>query len=51
MKLPALLLVVSLLTGSAFYGIVLCAASACGMLTRWPRAAEVDRLLRGRAKP
>jgi len=52
LEVAALLgLVVSLLTGSAFYGIVLCAASACGMLTRWPRAAEVDRLLRGRAKP
>jgi hypothetical protein len=44
-------LAVSLLTGSAFYGVVLCAASAFGMLTRWPRATEVDRLLRGRAKP
>ena len=42
---------VSLTTGSAFYGILLCAAGAFGMLTRWPRATEVDRLLRGRAKP
>ena len=42
---------VSLTTGPALYGIVLCVASAFGMLTRWPRAAEVDRLLRGRAKP
>lgn len=42
---------VSLVTGSAFYGIILCAAGALGMLTRWPRATEVDRLLRGRAKP
>ena len=44
-------LVISLTAGSAYYGIVLCAASALGMLTRWPRAAEVDRLLRGRARP
>ena len=52
LEVAALLgLAVSLLTGSAFYGIVLCAASVFGMLTRWPRAAEVDRLLRGRAKP
>jgi hypothetical protein len=42
---------VSVTTGSALYGIVLCAASAAGMLTRWPRASEIDRLLRGRAKP
>jgi hypothetical protein len=44
-------LAVSLLSGAASYGIVLCAAAALGMLTRWPRAAEVDRLLQGRAKP
>jgi hypothetical protein len=44
-------LAVSLATGAAPYGIVLCGASAVGMLTRWPRASEVDRLLRGRAKP
>jgi hypothetical protein len=44
-------LVVSLTSGSAYYGILLCAASVFGMLTRWPRASEVDRLLRGRAKP
>jgi hypothetical protein len=44
-------LAVSLATGAAPYGIVLCGASAAGMLTRWPRASEVDRLLRGRAKP
>jgi hypothetical protein len=52
LEVAALLgLAVSLLSGSAYYGTVLCAASAFGMLTRWPRAAEVDRLLRGRAKP
>jgi hypothetical protein len=44
-------LLVALASGSAFYGIILCIASAFGMLTRWPRAAEVDRLVRGRAKP
>jgi hypothetical protein len=44
-------LAVALLSGVASYGIVLCLAAAFGMLTLWPRAAEVDRLLRGRAKP
>lgn len=44
-------LVVALLSGSALYGIVLCAVSLLGMLTRWPRATEVDHLVRGRAKP
>jgi hypothetical protein len=52
LEVAALLgLTVSLLSGAASYGIVLCVAAALGMLTRWPRAAEVDRLLRGRAKP
>jgi hypothetical protein len=37
------------ITGSATYGIVLCLISAFAMLTRWPRASEVDRLIRGRA--
>lgn len=44
-------LVVALGSGLAVYGIVLCAASALAMLTRWPRAAEVDRLVRRRARP
>jgi hypothetical protein len=44
-------LVVALTSGSAGYGIVLCAASLFGMLSRWPRASEVDRLVRGRAAP
>ena len=44
-------LAVALLSGVASYGIVLCAAAIFGMLTGWPRAAEVDRLLRRRAKP
>ena len=42
-------LAVALLSGSALYGGVLCAAALIGMLVRWPRAAELDRLLRGRA--
>lgn len=42
---------ISLTSGSAYFGIVLCVASALGMLTRRPRAAEVDRLLRGRITP
>ncbi|HKI02684.1 MAG TPA: hypothetical protein VKK31_11960 [Thermoanaerobaculia bacterium] len=44
-------LFVALTSGSAGYGIVLCIASLFGMLTRWPRASEVDRLVRGRAAP
>jgi hypothetical protein len=39
-------LLVALTSGSATYGIVLCLASLFGMVTRWPRAAEVDRLIR-----
>lgn len=44
-------LLVALGSGLAVYGIVLCAASAFAMLTRWPRATEVDRLVRRRLKP
>ena len=44
-------LIVALGSGLAVYGIVLCTASAIGMLTRWPRAIEVDRLVRRRARP
>lgn len=52
LEVAALLgLVVSLTSGSAYYGIMLCVAGAFGMLTRWPRASEVDRLLRGRVSP
>jgi hypothetical protein len=40
---------VAVTTGSGAYGIVLCFASAFCMLTRWPRASELDRLIRGRA--
>jgi hypothetical protein len=42
---------VSLTSGSALYGVILCLVSLFGMLTRWPRASEVDRLVRGRATP
>jgi hypothetical protein len=41
---------VALTSGSATYGIVLCLISSFGMLTRWPRATEVDRLVRGRLR-
>jgi hypothetical protein len=40
-------LLVALTSGSATYGIVVCLVSSLGMLTRWPRASEVDRLVRG----
>jgi len=42
---------VAVTSGSGLYGVVLCIASALGMLTRWPRASEVDRLVRGRVRP
>lgn len=42
---------VALVTGLPVFGIVLCAATGIAMLTRWPRGTEVDRLVRGRAKP
>jgi hypothetical protein len=52
LEIAALLgLGISLTSGSSYYGIVLCIASIFGMLTRWPRASEVDRLLRGRVSP
>jgi hypothetical protein len=41
-------LLVALLSGRLLYGLAFCLAALVGMLTRWPRAAEVDRLLRGR---
>lgn len=44
-------LLVALLSGSAFYGVVLCVASFLSMLLRWPRARELDRLARGRISP
>jgi len=39
-------LLVALTSGSATYGIMLCLVTTFGMLSRWPRAAEVDRLIR-----
>lgn len=51
LELAALLgLVVALTSESATYGVVLCLVSALAMLTRWPRATEVDRLVRGRLR-
>ncbi len=44
-------LLVALLSGSSFYGLVICLASFLSMLVRWPRAEEVDRLARGRVSP
>jgi hypothetical protein len=44
-------LVVALLSGTAFYGIVLGAASLVSMLTRWPQVNDVDRIARGRRSP
>jgi hypothetical protein len=44
-------LVVALLSGSSFYGVVLCVVSFLSMLLRWPRAEELDRLARGRVSP
>ena len=43
-------LLVALTSASATYGVVLCLASLFGMLTRWPHAAEVDRIVRGRLR-
>lgn len=43
-------LLVALTSGSATYGTVLCLVSSFGMLTRWPRATEVDLLVRGRLR-
>lgn len=42
---------VTVTSGALAYGLVLCLVSAFAMLTRWPRASEVDRLIRGRAAP
>jgi hypothetical protein len=52
LELAALMgLLVALLAGSAFYGVVLCVASFLSMLLRWPKAHELDRLARGRVSP
>ncbi|HYO17019.1 MAG TPA: hypothetical protein VE685_27810 [Thermoanaerobaculia bacterium] len=44
-------LLIALLAGRSSYGIVLCGAALIGMLTRWPREVEADRLMRGKASP
>lgn len=41
----------AVLTASARYGLVLYAASLVSMLVRWPREAELARLIRRRAVP
>lgn len=52
LELAALMgLLVALLSGSSFYGVVLCVASFLSMLLRWPQARELDRLARGRVSP
>jgi hypothetical protein len=43
-------LLVALTSGSVTYGVVLCLVSLFGMLTRWPRASEADRIVRGRLR-
>ena len=43
-------LLVALTSGSVAYGVVLCLVALAGMLTRWPRATEVDRIVRGRLR-
>jgi hypothetical protein len=44
----ALGLVIAVVTGSVRYALVICGAAALGMVTRWPRQAAVERLLRRR---
>ena len=44
-------LLVALTSGSATFGIIVCVVALFGMFTRWPRAAMVDRLIRGRVAP
>lgn len=52
LELAALIgLLVALLSGSSFYGVVLCLASFFSMVLRWPKAEEIDRLARGRVSP
>lgn len=52
LELAALMgLLVALLSGSSFYGVVLSLVSFLSMLLRWPKAYEVDRLARGRVSP
>jgi hypothetical protein len=42
---------VALLTGTAFYGMVLGAASLVSMATRWPRVTDFDRIASGKRLP
>jgi hypothetical protein len=42
---------VALLTGTAFYGMVLGAASLISMATRWPRVTDFDRIASGKRSP
>jgi hypothetical protein len=42
---------VALLTGTAFYGMVLGAASLVSMATRWPRVTDFDRIASGKRSP
>jgi hypothetical protein len=44
-------LLVALLSGSSFYGVVLCLAALVSMLLRWPKPTELDRLARRRVSP
>ncbi len=44
-------LLLTLTSGAATYGIILCGVVLFGMFIRWPRATEVDRLIRGRLAP
>jgi hypothetical protein len=44
-------LLVAMISGKSFYGVVLCAAAGLAMLTRWPREGELDRIVRGRLVP
>ena len=44
-------LLLTLTSGVATYGIILCGVVLFAMFIRWPRATEVDRLIRGRLAP
>lgn len=44
-------LLLALTSGLATYGMILCGVVLFGMFIRWPRATEVDRLIRGRLTP
>jgi hypothetical protein len=52
LEVAALLgLLLALTSGVATYGIILCGVVLFAMSIRWPRATEVDRLIRGRLAP